>query len=104
MLFAAKQAEETEEIEEGFSHEEHFDSQETWKYEDLDLLSQDTCAEPASEPETQQETEPEYSHEEHFGDNDTVIDPDSDFEVRYEGNCAWRGGVVIGYSSDCDWS
>ena len=102
LLFAIEQDREPQEFIEEHSHEEHFDSEETWRYEDLDLLSQDTHAVPETEPESEPLTEPEYSCEEHF-DRDTIIDPESDFEVRYEGNCCWRGGVIIGYSSDCDW-
>ena len=63
------------EAEEEYTHEEHYDSQATWKYEDLDLLSPTSLEEAFTEPEVEPEAEEEYTHAEHFGDNAaTVLD------------------------------
>ena len=62
----------------------------------------------------------DYSHREHYGDGlpggfdapdwiDTLLrggntDSDTEYNIYTEGNCCWRGGVIIGYSSDGDFS
>ena len=53
-----------------------------------------------------QESPDPYSHAEHYEDPRNCCDSSSEssFEVKYEGNCAWKGGCIVGYSSDCDFS
>ena len=55
---------------------------------------------------------PDYCHAEHYGDaekggfydTDNFLDSDTEYNIYFEGNCCWKGGVIIGYSSDGDFS
>ena len=50
-----------------------------------------------------QESPDPYSHAEHYSDK--AASPggsETSCELRFEGNCAYKGGIIVGYSSDCD--
>ena len=72
-----------------YSHEEHY-RRTADSYEEISELEQ------------------AYTHAEHYEDDlrATLLESDSDSggEVYFEGNCAFRRGTIVGYSSDCDWS
>ena len=56
-------------------------------------------------PAEEQESPDPYGHAEHCSDRGASPEgSESSFEVKFEGNCAWKGGCIIGYSSDCDFS
>ena len=61
-------------------------------------------AEPSEVEEGEIEEDIGYSHTEHYSDKKESLHDrsDSDYQVYYEGNCAWQGGIIVGYSSDCD--
>ena len=61
--------------------------------------------EPSRETDLQ-ESEDEYSHAEHYNDKAFSLHDgsDSEYEVHIEGNDAWQGGCIVGYSSDGDFS
>ena len=63
-------------------------------------------AEPIESEEGDIELSTGYTHAEHFSDKEESLHDgsDSDYQVYYEGNCAWQGGCIVGYSSDCDFS
>ena len=106
ILETEKEVVEPPEAVEEYTHEEHYCKKTAFGYEDLDQLSVPSLEEAFTEPEEEPEVEEGYSHAEHFGEDckATAPDSDSECELRFEGNCCWRGGVVIDYSSDCDWS
>ena len=47
-----------------------------------------------------------YSHAEHFGDGEKRFfdGSDTEYKIYIESNCCWKGGIIIGYSSDGDFS